>query len=86
MINNVHAYYRPLCSYLKLTEVVTYLMPYDKFLEPSEQFSILQGDMVATCWNSNNRVELYCRNFGRELISDGQCLQETIDGPSDVRW
>ena len=61
-------------------------MPHDKFLEPSEQFSILQGDMVATCWSSNNRVELYCRNFGRELISGGQCSQETINGPSDVRW
>ena len=57
----------------------------DQFLNPSEQFSILQGDMVAACWNSDNRVELYGRNFGRQLISGGQCSQETIDGPSDVR-
>ena len=58
---------------------------HDKFLEPSEQFSILQGDMVAACWNNSNRVRLYGRRFGRQLISGGQCSQETIDGPSDVR-
>ena len=51
----------------------------DEFLEPSEHFSVEQGDMVAACWSSENRVELFANKGQHDLIVGGQCSQDTID-------
>ena len=51
----------------------------DEFLEPSEHFSVEQGDMVAACWSSENRVELFADKRRHDLIIGGQCSQDSID-------
>ena len=58
----------------------------DRFLDPSQYFSVEKGDMVASCWQGTNRIELYGRSFRRSdlLASGGQCSQSIISDTNEV--
>ena len=50
-------------------------------LDPSEQFAVQEGDMVATCWSENvSRVEMFGFKWGRALAywSSVLCSQESM--------
>lgn len=54
----------------------------DVFLDPSEQFVVEQGDMVATCWSENiNRVEMFGFKWQQRLAywSSGLCSYESMN-------
>lgn len=57
----------------------------DRFLEPRRYFSVERGDVVASCWEGGNRIELFTRIFSRTLLaSGGQCSQNVIEETSTV--
>ena len=59
----------------------------DRFLEESDRFSIEQGDMVAACWSSGSRVNIFSQNNSKQLVSGGSCSQDVINqhSPTDNR-
>lgn len=56
----------------------------DISLDPLDYFSIEQGDMVAACWSTTNRVELFGHRWRNSLVSGGQCSQEIITETSSI--
>ncbi|CAI8022489.1 Tyrosine-protein kinase isoform SRK4 [Geodia barretti] len=56
----------------------------DRFLEESDHFSIEQGDMVAACWSSRSRVNIFSQNDSKQLVSGGSCSQDVINQHSQT--
>ena len=66
---------------LTVEENTSSLTCQDVPLDPSEQFAIQQGDMVAACWSENvNRVQLFAMKSNKRLMywSSGLCFQENL--------
>ena len=53
----------------------------DRFLDHHEYFTVEQGDMIASCWNDANGIEMLSISRN-SLATGGECSQGIIDETS----